>query len=156
MGVANDGRKGGVANDGRKGGVANDGRKGDVIDQPIDGDAMERVIDQVEGLATIVVPDQAMGIDLINMHKFPNPKTPHIVLIAYEYNVLGFSLVGQEVESNGEESQEGPQVGDLSYAPISLDMIRDTQLVECLDGNESGFNAKSLDCPLVVAKKARR
>jgi hypothetical protein len=32
-------------------------------------------------------------------------------------------------------------------------MIGDTQLVECSNGSESGFNAKSSDYLLVVAKK---
>jgi hypothetical protein len=88
------------------------------------------------------------------MHKSPNPKTSQTVLIAYKYDVLGFSLVGQEVESKGEETREGPQAGDLIYALVSPYMIRDTKLVECSNGNESGSNAKSSDCLLIVAKKS--
>ncbi len=89
------------------------------------------------------------------MHEFFDPKTSHIVLIAYEYDALGFSLVGQHVESKWEESWKGPQVGDLDYASISPNMIGDTQLVKCSYGNESGYSAKSLDYLLVVAKKSQ-
>jgi hypothetical protein len=96
-----------------------------------------------------------VGTHLTSMHESLNPKTSHIFLIAYEYDALGFSLVGQQVESKWEQSRKGPQVGDLGYAPISPNMIRDTQLVECSYGNESGYSAKSLDYLLVVAKKSQ-
>jgi hypothetical protein len=92
-----------------------------------------------------------MGINLTGIHKSPNPKTSHIVLIGYEYDALRFSSVGQEVERKGEESQEGPKVG---YAHVSPNMIGDTQLVECSHGSESGSSAKSSDCLLIVAKKS--
>jgi hypothetical protein len=96
-----------------------------------------------------------MGTNLTGMHMSPNPKTSHIVLIGYEYDALKFSSVGQEVESKGEESQEGPQVGDSSNAHVSPNMIGDTQLVECSHGNESGSSAKSSYCLLIVAKKSQ-
>ncbi len=58
----------------------------------------------MEGLVATIVLDQAVGTGLTSVHKFPNPKTSHTVFIADEYDALGFSWVGQEVESNGEES----------------------------------------------------
>jgi hypothetical protein len=47
-------------------------------------------------------------------------------------------------------------VGDLGYALVSPNMLKDTQLLSCSRGSGSGSSAKCEDCFLVVAKKSQR
>ncbi len=55
--------------------------------------------------------------------------------------------------SKGDEGLGGSHMDDLGYAPIWLDMLGDTQLIDCSRGNDS--SAKSSNCLLVVAQKSQ-
>jgi hypothetical protein len=96
-----------------------------------------------------------MAFNLVGVHGFPEANISQTVLVAYYFDALGFSQIGEKVNSKREQGLGGPQVGDLGYALVSPYMLGDTQLVSCLRGNVSGFSAKSKDCFLVVAKRSQ-
>lgn len=55
--------------------------------------------------------------------------------------------------SKGDEGLGGSHMDDLGYAPIWLDMLGDTQLIDCSRGND--FSAKSSNCLLAMAQKSQ-
>ncbi len=115
-------------------------------------DVIEAAIGQVQGLAATNVQGQAMGFNLASVHGSPEVNISQTILVAYDSDALGFSPIGEEVSSKGDQGLGGPQVGDLGYALVSLDMLGDTQLVSCSRGSGSGSSAKSEDYLLIVAK----
>ncbi len=96
-----------------------------------------------------------MGFNLADVHGSLEANTSQTVLVAYDSDALKFSPIGEETSSKGEQGLGGPQVGDPSYAPISPDMLGDTQLVSCSRGSGSGSSAKFEDYLLVVVKKSQ-
>jgi len=47
----------------------------------------------------------------------------------------------------------GSQMDEMGYAPIRPKMLGNTQSFDCL--GENGYNAKSLDCLLIVAQNSQ-
>jgi len=48
-----------------------------------------------------------MGFNLVSVHGSPKANTFQIVLVTYDFDALGFSPIGEEVSSKGEQGLGG-------------------------------------------------